>query len=226
MDKRGNKLACWKSNCRQLGLSGLGQIPNLSARGRALIVVPVCAEVVAKMMAPRGVALFLAAAVIGFVAGLPTGLQAQQPANTGSTTARQPLMLHGSKTGKPRSHKTSKNTSRKQPTTVGQGARQSPPQKEWALEDALPTRRTDGFGSREAPAVSTPELGRIPLESGSFGLETQTKVKSGEFSDGRRVPGLETVKRDPPSYFGLSLSVPTNDKSLLPAPIVPPWGRD
>jgi hypothetical protein len=42
-------------------------------------------------------------------------------------------------------------------------------------------------------------------------------------SDGRRVPGLETDKRDPPSYFGLSLSVPTN-KSLVP--ILPSWGRE
>ena len=36
----------------------------------------------------------------------------------------------------------------------------------------------------------------------------------------QRVPGLETDKRNEPSYFGLSLSVPTNERlvPLLPRP--------
>jgi hypothetical protein len=102
----------------------------------------------------------------------------------------------------------------------------APPQREWSLEDALPNRRSNVGSRRETPTITTPQLGRIPLESGSFGFETETKVKSNELSDGRRVPGLETDKRDPPSYFGLSLSVPTENKSLVPVPILPPWGRN
>jgi hypothetical protein len=54
------------------------------------------------------------------------------------------------------------------------------------------------------------------LETGSFGLETETALKPNQFSDGRPTPGLETVKRQDPSYFGLSLSVPTNDPLFLP----------
>jgi hypothetical protein len=30
--------------------------------------------------------------------------------------------------------------------------------------------------------------------------------------DGRPAPGVETTQHRPPSYFGLSISVPTNDK--------------
>jgi hypothetical protein len=92
-------------------------------------------------------------------------------------------------------------------------------QKPWSIEDALPDRQDKSASARrsDVPAVSTPQLGRIPLEQGSFGLATDTKFKSNEFGDGRRVPGQETIKRHEPTYFGLSLSVPTDNKSLFPA---------
>jgi hypothetical protein len=54
--------------------------------------------------------------------------------------------------------------------------------------------------------------------SGTFGLETETKVKSAEFPDGRPAPGVETTQHRPPSYFGLSISVPTNDKQSIVSP--------
>ena len=100
-----------------------------------------------------------------------------------------------------------------------------PQRQPWSLEDALPRRQTDAVRPRGAdmPSASAPLLGRIPLEQGSFGFTTETKVKSNEFGDGRRVPGLETIKRQEPSYFGLSLTVPNNDKSILPVPLLSQW---
>jgi hypothetical protein len=108
--------------------------------------------------------------------------------------------------------------------------------KPWSLDDALPDNSPAAQASRAktAPAIqptrlepAKPELGRVPLRSGpgTFGLETETKVKSTEFPDGRRVPGVETTQHRPPSYFGLSISVPTNDKSIIPS-IAPPFGRN
>lgn len=90
----------------------------------------------------------------------------------------------------------------------------------WTLNDALPA------GSKAAVAKETPpapgvDLGRLQLDTGSVGINTQTLMKEGEFSDGRRVPGLEVEKRSAPTFFGLSLSVPTADKSLIPVPLAP-----
>jgi hypothetical protein len=97
--------------------------------------------------------------------------------------------------------------------------------KPWSLDDALPTNSpaAQSRPAKTAPAakagLSKPdsaksELGRLPLRDrpGTFGIETETKVKSTEFPDGRRAPGVETTQRQPPSYFGLSISVPTTDK--------------
>ncbi len=97
--------------------------------------------------------------------------------------------------------------------------------KPWSLDDALPAN-SPAAQSRQiknAPSAksdlsksesSKPGLGRVPLSggSGSFGFETETKVKSTEFPDGRRTPGVETTQHRPPSYLGLSISVPTIDK--------------
>jgi hypothetical protein len=170
---------------------------------------------------------YLLGAVVGLMASVSTVVHAQQPANSSKSATGNPIVLHGAQGGKAGAQKSSKRTAPKPRATASQQPSvQVPPQKEWSLEDALPTRRSDAGSRRETPTMSTPQLGRIPLESGTFGFETETKVKSNELSDGRRVPGLETDKRDPPSYFGLSLSVPTNNKSLVPVPILPPWGRD
>jgi hypothetical protein len=67
-------------------------------------------------------------------------------------------------------------------------------------------------------------LGRLPVRSssgtGSFGFETETKVKPNQLPDGRTIPGLEaaTSAHSNSTYLGLSLSVPTGEKSLIPAP--------
>jgi len=87
--------------------------------------------------------------------------------------------------------------------------------KAWSIEDALPDNSPAGRQRvKETQAPANPGLGRVPLQNGpgTFGLETETKVKSTEFPDGRRAPGAETATQRPPSYFGLSISVPTNDK--------------
>jgi len=171
---------------------------------------------------------YLVGAVVGLVASLSTAVHAQQPANSGKTTAANPIVLHEAQGNKASARKSSKRPAPKQRAATSQQPGVSESQrKEWSLEDALPSRRSgDARGTRDVPTISTPQLGRIPLESGTFGFETETRVKSNELSDGRRVPGLETDKRDPPSYFGLSLSVPTHNKALVPVPIMPPWGRD
>jgi hypothetical protein len=103
----------------------------------------------------------------------------------------------------------------------------SPQPKPWSLDDALPDNSP---ASRARTSDSSPNgnssLGRVPLKSGagSIGFETETKVKSTEFPDGRRTPGVETTTQHPPSYLGLSISVPTPDKSMIPA-LVPPFGK-
>jgi hypothetical protein len=71
-------------------------------------------------------------------------------------------------------------------------------------------------GAKRAPKPETakPDLGRLPLSggAGSFGIETETKVKTTALPHGRPAPGVETTQRRPPSYFGLSISVPNTDK--------------
>lgn len=60
---------------------------------------------------------------------------------------------------------------------------------------------------RERP---TRPLGRVPVETGSFGFETNKKLKSDQFPDGRPLPGIESQRRENNSPFlGLSISVPT-----------------
>jgi hypothetical protein len=111
------------------------------------------------------------------------------------------------------------------PQTSSATAAQTKPSslKPWSLDDALPDNSPAAQARRAktAPVVkptklepAKPELGRVPLRSGpgTFGLETETKVKSTEFPDGRPAPGVETTQHRPPSYFGLSISVPTTDK--------------
>lgn len=77
-----------------------------------------------------------------------------------------------------------------------------------------PTRPRPVKSELSKPDSAKPDLGRLPLRDrpGSFGIETETKVKSTEFPDSRPAPGAETTQRRPPSYFGLSISVPTTDK--------------
>jgi hypothetical protein len=97
--------------------------------------------------------------------------------------------------------------------------------KPWSIEDALPSNSPAARASQPAPKQS--ELGRMPLRSngGSIGIETETKFKPNEFPDGKHTPGLDTSTKNPPQYLGLSLSVPTTDKSIIPSHLLPPWAR-
>jgi hypothetical protein len=85
---------------------------------------------------------------------------------------------------------------------------------QWSIKDALP-KNSRALAPNDDPKAKTP-IGRLPWQSGSVGFETDTKIKSTEFPDGNRLPGADSSGKQPPSYLGLSLSLPTNDKSLLP----------
>jgi hypothetical protein len=167
------------------------------------------------------------AAMIGLAIGLSTAVYAQPVGTTGGiATSTKPMVLHGASSRKASTRKATKRAHAKARRSVAaqQFSVPAPQQKAWTLEDALPSRRSDEVRSkRDVPDFSTPKLGRVPFENGSFGFETDPKVKPDRLSDGSRPPGLESVTRNDPSYFGLSLSVPNNDKGfILPAP---PWGR-
>lgn len=84
----------------------------------------------------------------------------------------------------------------------------------WSINDALP-KDSKALSIGETEPKPKTELGRIPLQSGSVGFETKTKVNTTEYPDGQRLPGADTAQHQPPSYLGLSLSLPTN-KSMLP----------
>jgi hypothetical protein len=141
------------------------------------------------------------------------GLGFSQPSET-----RERAATHGQGAAQPR------------PPAIVPGAAASaraPQTKPWSIEDALPDNSPAvRERMKETPPPAKPALGRVPLQNspGTFGLETETKVKSTEFPDGRRAPGAETTTQRPPSYFGLSISVPTTDKSIIPA-IPAPFGK-
>jgi hypothetical protein len=60
----------------------------------------------------------------------------------------------------------------------------------------------------------------VPLQNGpgTIGFEAEPKGKSTELPDGRRTPGADTTLHQPPTYLGLSISVPTTDKAIIPSP--------
>jgi hypothetical protein len=60
------------------------------------------------------------------------------------------------------------------------------------------------------------------VEGGSFGFSTETTMDPYRTPDGSRIRGLDAARPDP-SYVGLSLSVPTDDRSFLPRTILPNW---
>ena len=98
--------------------------------------------------------------------------------------------------------------------------------KPWSLEDALPDNSPAARDRLKETPAAKPQLGRVPLQNGpgTIGFETETKVKSTELPDGRRTPGADTTPHRPPSYLGLSISVPTSDKSIIPS-IGSPFGK-
>ena len=99
------------------------------------------------------------------------------------------------------------------------------PGRPWTLQDALPDH--SAAMRYDAPeTTSEPGLGRVPLQSGpgTFGIDTETKTKEYHLPDGRPIPSLDRSSRQTPTYVGLSLSVPTNDKALnFPVPFASPW---
>jgi len=98
--------------------------------------------------------------------------------------------------------------------------------KPWSLEDALPDNSPAARDRLKEIPAAKPQLGRVPLQNGqgTIGFETETKVKSTELPDGRKTPGADTTPHRPPSYLGLSISVPTHDKSIIPS-IGSPFGK-
>jgi hypothetical protein len=66
------------------------------------------------------------------------------------------------------------------------------------------------------------ELGRVPLQTGpgSIGFTSQS-TKSGALSDGTALPGHQAYTQRDDSYTGMSLTVPSNNKSF-PIPLLPP----
>ena len=154
---------------------------------------------------------------------------AQQAGNPAGTTASTSAASQRTQSKSRSAVQRAKRTTNKQGAAAAAksaaGERQPKP---WSLRDALPDNRYSAKKwTDNLPTVSEPQFGRVPLErgQGSFGFESETSIKPNQLYDGQPTPGLETVKRDPPSYFGLSLSVPSNNKTLLPPPVVPPWGR-
>jgi hypothetical protein len=85
----------------------------------------------------------------------------------------------------------------------------------WSIKDALP-EHSSAISSLSADPRANAPIGRLPVQSGWLGVETETKIKSTEYPDGQRAPGVDTNARQPPSYLGLSLSLPTGDKSMWP----------
>jgi hypothetical protein len=174
--------------------------------------------------ASQPVGALVAAMVL--LAGAAVSVDAQQVGNPGGTAATGSTGYYRTQSTGRVAPKSSRRTSSKRRAVSGTSEAHQQQSKPWSIEDALPDNRYSASRwTDNLPTVSAPQLGRVPLQKGqgSFGLETNTSVKDNQFSDGRTVPGLETVKRDPPSYFGLSLSVPNNSKSF-PVPIVPAWG--
>ena len=140
----------------------------------------------------------------------PAGAQTAGPDRARSTAASQPGQ--GTQT-------TARKPAKPVPPRTTASSATAPDGKGWTIDDALPSRRS-GALANDPPTIADRPLGRIPLQSGSIGFSGEAQVKDNKFSDGRRVPGLETDKRNEPSYFGLSLSVPTNERliPLFPRP--------
>lgn len=80
----------------------------------------------------------------------------------------------------------------------------------WSIKDALP-EHSSAISTRDSDTATKSTFGRIPLQSGTLGFETETKIKSTEYPDGQRMPGVDTNAHTPPSYLGFSFSMPTGN---------------
>jgi hypothetical protein len=144
------------------------------------------------------------------------------------------LLLAATAPGSAQSSDPSARTVKSNQVTAGRAARKpvkpaprvTPPsaaQKPWTIENALP----DHSASIRQYDTPQPKIGRVPLQSGpgTVGVETETKTNAYKTPDGRTIPGLDATAERSSSYMGLSLSVPTSDKSMPLMPLLPPWGR-
>ncbi len=130
-----------------------------------------------------------------------------------------PNGLHGTKAAPPARQPQA--TRRAQPAPAAPRARQTAPAPNRRAvapaRDAHP-RVTE----REVTGAAPPALGRIPFETGTLGLTTDRQYYNSAFADGRVTPGFENIQTKSPSYFGLSLSVPTDKQRLFPLPLFTP----
>ncbi len=177
-------------------------------------------------MLRRGVSapVFGAALMTGLLAVAPHAVQAQSSA-TYSTLSQPP--------GQPARKPAAK------PAPVAERVNPAEQSDFWQVNTSLgsyssdrPKSQSKAAGTRApGPSESTP-LDRVRLRDtpgGSIGLAAGQSTRSGQFHDGRDVPGLTANTQRESSYVGLSLSVSSNSKGLpipVPAPAPNPWNRN
>jgi hypothetical protein len=178
-------------------------------------------------MSKDGAAPHLLAAIVGAMmafAGVSVPAAAQQTGNAEhSSNATSANRDQGNRAAarKPAKLVAGKRIGTSEKTNARDGAGDA-----WTLDDALLNPRSGAARpANDVPTPAKPLFGRIQLDTGTVGFETESMVKDNRFSDGRRVPGLEADKRNDPSYFGLSLSMPTHNNSILPVPFTTFWDR-
>jgi hypothetical protein len=169
--------------------------------------------------------LGVAAGALALVVACSGSGHAEQPGGERAATHSPPRppgsIPHTSASGRP-----AVRDAQSKPSPSKSSSTKSSSTKPWSLEDALPDNSPAARDRlKEAPAARPP-LGRLPLQNGpgTIGFETETKVKSTELPDGRKTPGADTTPHRPPTYLGLSISVPTSDKSIIPS-IGTPFGK-
>lgn len=158
------------------------------------------------------------------VAGLIAGMLCVEPAIAQTGTTERPsgaATAHHDQSARKNSDKAAAKTSAKsapQPASSASDAARGG--NAWSISDALP-KDSKAVTEKASPPPAKKDFGRLQLDTGSVGLQMESQLKEGRFADGRRVPGLETVKREDPGFVGLSLSVPTGGNSLFPTSILP-----
>jgi len=92
-------------------------------------------------------------------------------------------------------------------------AKTQPAQRQWTLQDALPDHSAS---VRQYDPPPSPGVGRVPLQSGpgTLGFETKTQLNPNQTPDGATIRGQDATAARSSSYVGMSLSVPTSDKTM------------
>jgi hypothetical protein len=165
------------------------------------------------------------------VASLIAGMLCVEPAiaqtgtterSSGAATANrdQPARKNSDQAAAKTPAKTSAKTPAKSTPQTASSASDAARGNAWSISDALP-KDSKAVTEKASPPPAKTDFGRLQLDTGSVGLQMESQLKEGRFADGRRVPGLETVKREDPGFVGLSLSVPTGGTSFFPTAILP-----